>query len=112
MGIIKCGKVKIDKMNYKVAKNNKILLKMYDAIIIGSGIIGSWTAYHLSKSGKNVLVLEQFPLGHTRGSSHGHSRNFRMTGQADLQWIQRAYDLWKMLEVSKTIANNFFYLYM
>jgi sarcosine oxidase/L-pipecolate oxidase len=70
---------------------------MYDTIVIGSGIIGSWTAYHLVQNKQRTLLLEQFPLGHTRGSSHGHSRNFRMTGQADLVMIKSCYEQWMKL---------------
>ena len=32
---------------------------MYDFIVIGAGINGSWTALHLAKRGKNVLLIEQ-----------------------------------------------------
>lgn len=49
----------------------------FDAIVIGAGVMGSATAYHLSKAGKSVLLLEQFEIGHARGSSHGESRIFR-----------------------------------
>ena len=33
---------------------------MYDAIVIGAGVMGSATAYNLAKAGANTLVLEQF----------------------------------------------------
>ena len=31
----------------------------FDYIVIGAGINGSWTAYHLSKRGFKVLLLDQ-----------------------------------------------------
>ena len=40
--------------------------------------MGCATAYHLAKRGRRVLLLEQFAIGHERGSSHGHSRIFRL----------------------------------
>ena len=46
----------------------------YDVIVVGAGIEGSATAYTLVKEGRRVLLLEQFPLPHSRGSSTGHSR--------------------------------------
>ncbi len=32
---------------------------MYDVIVVGAGVVGSATAYHLAKEGKTVLLLEQ-----------------------------------------------------
>ena len=43
-------------------------------VIIGAGAMGSATAYHLARRGEPVLLLEQFALGHDRGSSHGAAR--------------------------------------
>ena len=51
---------------------------MYDAIVIGAGVMGSATAYYLAKAGANTLVLEQFSRGHTFGSSHGDNRIIRL----------------------------------
>lgn len=51
----------------------------YEVIIIGGGIMGSVTAYYLSKYlGNDVLMLEQYDLLHRRGSSHGDSRYFEI----------------------------------
>jgi sarcosine oxidase len=49
----------------------------FDAIVIGAGVMGSAAAYHLAKDGQRILLLEQFAIAHTRGSSHGESRIFR-----------------------------------
>ncbi|NXT01797.1 SOX oxidase, partial [Jacana jacana] len=46
----------------------------YDAIVIGAGIQGSFAAYHLAQRHRDTLLLEQFILPHSRGSSHGQSR--------------------------------------
>ncbi|CAH1801613.1 unnamed protein product, partial [Owenia fusiformis] len=72
----------------------------FDVVVIGAGIQGSSTAYTLSKSGKNVLLLEQFPLPHTRGSSHGQSRIIRKTYEEDhfAEMMQEAYRLWAEIE--------------
>jgi len=48
----------------------------FDIAIIGAGIVGSATAYYVTKNApeKKVLLLEQFQFLHHRGSSHGESR--------------------------------------
>jgi|JRYE01.1.fsa_nt_gb sarcosine oxidase len=48
----------------------------YDTIVVGSGVIGSAAAMHLSLRG-STLLLERFGFLHERGSSHGGSRIFR-----------------------------------
>src|SRR6185436_10947061 len=72
----------------------------YDAIVVGAGVMGSATAYQLAKRGRRVLLLEQFAIGHERGSSHGHSRIIRLAYDA-LDYVrlaQAAYPLWRALE--------------
>ena len=49
----------------------------FDAIVIGAGAMGSAAAYYLSRRGERVLLLEQFELDHSRGSSYGYSRIIR-----------------------------------
>ena len=72
----------------------------YDVIVVGGGVMGCATAYHLAKRGRRVLLLEQFAIGHDRGSSHGHSRIIRLAYDA-LDYVrlaQTAYPLWRTLE--------------
>ncbi|CAL1547826.1 unnamed protein product [Lymnaea stagnalis] len=72
----------------------------YDVIVIGAGIEGSSSAYNLVKKGKKVLLLEQFPLPHSRGSSHGQSRIIRYAYEEDfyVKMMVDAFPLWKELE--------------
>jgi len=68
--------------------------------VVGAGVMGLATARVLAQRGEDVTVYEQFELGHTRGSSHGTSRIFRLSYPEE-HWIalaQRAYDLWRELE--------------
>ncbi|MCY3979547.1 MAG: FAD-dependent oxidoreductase, partial [Chloroflexi bacterium] len=53
------------------------MAKVFDAIVIGAGAMGSAAAYYLSKRGQRVLLLEQFELDHRKGSSYGYSRIIR-----------------------------------
>src|SRR5215467_10092404 len=72
----------------------------YDAIVVGGGVMGCASAYHLAKRGWRVLLLEQFAIGHDRGSSHGHSRIIRLAYDAPdyVRLAQAAYPLWRALE--------------
>jgi len=49
----------------------------YDVCVIGLGAMGSATTWRLAEAGCSVIALEQFELGHARGSSHGDSRAIR-----------------------------------
>jgi monomeric sarcosine oxidase len=72
----------------------------YDIIVVGAGVMGSATAYHLARDGRRVLLLEQFSVGHTRGSSHGGSRIIRYTHDThDYARVMPAtFALWRQLE--------------
>ncbi|XP_036864306.1 peroxisomal sarcosine oxidase isoform X6 [Manis javanica] len=73
---------------------------VYDAIVIGAGIQGCFTAYHLAKHRKKVILLEQFFLPHSRGSSHGQSRIIRRAYSKDFytQMMEECYQMWAQLE--------------
>ncbi|KAL5017533.1 hypothetical protein ScPMuIL_007122 [Solemya velum] len=76
-------------------------MSVYDAIVVGAGVEGSSAAYHLSKNGKRTLLLEQFPLPHSRGSSHGQSRITRKSYGKDefyTDMMMEAFPLWEQLE--------------
>lgn len=73
----------------------------YSTIVIGAGAIGSATAYWLAKRGqKDVLVLEQFALGHDRGSSNDHHRIIRHSYHDDIygRLTRPMYDNWAAIE--------------
>ena len=73
----------------------------YDVIVIGCGGVGSAAIYHLARRGAKVLGLDQFPSGHDRGSSHGHTRVIRQAYFEHPDYVpllQHAYDLWANLE--------------
>jgi sarcosine oxidase len=48
-----------------------------DTVVLGLGAMGSAALYHLALRGVPALGMEQFRLGHDRGSTHGPSRVFR-----------------------------------
>lgn len=62
--------------------------------VVGAGIMGLATAWALVRRGHDVVVLEQFELGHRRGSSHGTSRIFRLS-YPEAEWVALAQDAWR-----------------
>jgi sarcosine oxidase len=69
-------------------------------VIIGAGAMGSAAAYHLARRGEPVVLIEQFALGHDRGSSHGVARITRHS-YADPRYARlmpEAFRAWKQLE--------------
>ena len=71
----------------------------YDVIVVGGGAMGSAATYHLTRDGRSVLLLEQFEIGHARGSTHGHSRIIRLSYDHPtyVRLAQAAYWLWAEL---------------
>ena len=69
-------------------------------VVLGAGAMGSAAAYHLARRGEPVLLLEQFALGHDRGSSHGAARITRHS-YADARYARlmtEAFQAWRELE--------------
>jgi sarcosine oxidase len=74
-------------------------------VVLGAGIAGSSTAYHLSQRGEPVLLLDQFQPGHNRGSSHGATRIIRHS-YADLAYARlmpSAYRMWAEFEAEAAV---------
>jgi len=78
-------------------------------VVLGAGAMGSATAYQLASRGEPVVLIEQFPLGHDRGSSHGAARIIRHS-YADPDYARLmpdAFRAWRDLEAD---AGQSFYL--
>lgn len=68
--------------------------------VVGAGINGVAAAYALARGGDEVTLFEQFRLGHTRGSSHGAARIFRLA-YPEAEWVRLAQESlagWRALE--------------
>jgi sarcosine oxidase len=71
-----------------------------EVAVVGAGVMGLATARALAQAGRDVVVCEQFEVGHAGGSSHGGSRIIRLS-YPDERWVrlaQEAYPLWQDLE--------------
>jgi sarcosine oxidase len=75
----------------------------YDVVVVGAGVFGSWTAWHLAKRKLKVLVLDAYGAAHARASSGGETRIIRMSYAADeiyTRWSQRSLAQWKELSAA------------
>ncbi len=73
----------------------------FDVIVLGVGGMGSAACFELARRGRRVLGLEQFPLVHARGSSHGHTRIIRTAYAEHPSYVplaRRAFEKWYELE--------------
>lgn len=74
--------------------------RQVDTVVVGGGAMGSAAAWQLARRGIEVVLLERFQPGHTRGASHGSSRIFR-TSYAEPLYVSLAREaegLWRELE--------------
>jgi monomeric sarcosine oxidase len=70
----------------------------HDVAVIGAGVFGAWTAWHLARRGKRVLLTDAYGPGNARASSAGESRIIRMGYGADelyTRWSVRSLAQWK-----------------
>jgi glycine/D-amino acid oxidase-like deaminating enzyme len=69
----------------------------HDVIVIGGGVMGTWTALELQRSGRQVLLLDAYGFGNPRASSADHSRIMRSSHGHDTfhaRWAREAREAW------------------
>lgn len=54
-----------------------------DVLVIGAGVFGAWTAWHLKRRGLKVRLIDAHGAGHARASSGGESRVIRISYGGD-----------------------------
>ncbi len=71
-------------------------------VVVGLGALGSATAWHLAEAGHDVVGLEQFEPGHSRGASHDTSRILRHSYHTPhyVALTRDAYEDWARLEAA------------
>ena len=74
--------------------------RTFDTIVVGAGVFGAWTAWHLAARKQRVLLVDAYGPGHSRASSGGESRIIRMGYGPDeiyTRWSLRSLGQWKEL---------------
>jgi glycine/D-amino acid oxidase-like deaminating enzyme len=69
----------------------------FDAVVVGAGVFGAWTALHLRRTGRAVALFDAYGPGNNRSSSGGESRIIRMNYGGDeiyTRWSMRSLDSW------------------
>jgi sarcosine oxidase len=69
--------------------------------VIGLGATGCAALYQLARRGIHAIGIEQFNVGHDRGSSHGPTRVIRLAHFENPSYVplmRQAYALWRELE--------------
>jgi sarcosine oxidase len=72
----------------------------FDVVVVGAGVFGAWTAWHLAKRKRRVLLVEMYGPAHARASSGGESRIIRMGYGPDeiyTRWSKQSLVQWKEL---------------
>lgn len=64
----------------------------WDTIVVGAGVFGAWTAWHLRQAGQRVLLLDASGPANSRASSGGESRMTRTIYGADEIYSRLAWD--------------------
>lgn len=70
-------------------------------LVVGAGILGSWTASALASRGFDVTLVDQFGPGNARASSGGESRTIRFAHGADellTEWSMQSVAHWQELD--------------
>lgn len=71
-----------------------------DVAVVGAGVFGSWTAWHLRKRGLKVALYDAYGPGNVRSSSGGESRVIRLSYGGDPLYSSMALEslgYWKAL---------------
>lgn len=74
----------------------------HDVLVLGGGVMGAAAAEALVRRGREVVLLERFAPGHTRGSSHGDGRIIRYSYPEAIyvEMVAQAYRGWARIERS------------
>jgi monomeric sarcosine oxidase len=75
-------------------------MRTFDAVVVGAGTFGAWTAWHLRRAGLSVALVDAYGPANSRASSGGESRLIRMGYGSDelyTRWSLKSLAAWKAL---------------
>ncbi|HEY7699000.1 MAG TPA: FAD-dependent oxidoreductase [Vicinamibacteria bacterium] len=81
-----------------------------DVVVVGAGVFGTWTGYHLLEAGRRVKVLDAYGPGSSRASSGGETRVIRSAYGDDEIYTRfsfRSLEKWK--DLSKRVGHPLFH---
>src|SRR5580704_3755590 len=70
----------------------KSLHGRWDAVVIGAGVFGAWTAWNLRRRRQRVLLIDAWGAGNARASSGGESRMTRTAYGPDEVYTRMAFE--------------------
>ncbi|RMD88610.1 MAG: FAD-dependent oxidoreductase [Alphaproteobacteria bacterium] len=78
----------------------------FDVVVVGAGVFGGWTAWHLVRRGLKVALVDAYGVANARASSGGESRVIRIAYGADAiysRWARASLAEWKALSERVTL---------
>jgi monomeric sarcosine oxidase len=73
----------------------------FDVAVVGAGVFGAWTAWHLQTQGKRVALIDEYGPASSRASSGGETRIIRMGYGPQEVYTRMSWDSlaqWKKLQ--------------
>jgi len=73
-------------------------------VVVGAGVFGTWTAFHLQRAGARVTLVDAYGAGNSRSSSGGESRIIRCGYGPDeiySRMARRSLVFWKELDAAR-----------
>lgn len=64
----------------------------WNVIVIGAGVFGAWTAWHLQRRGQTVLLVDAWGAAHSRSSSGGETRLIRTEYEGNALYTRWAWE--------------------
>src|SRR5688572_17333214 len=68
------------------AESHPVRRRQQDVVVVGAGVFGAWTAYHLQQMGATVTLVDLYGPGNSRSTSGDETRGIRTAYGENTQW--------------------------